>query len=89
MLRIRDLAATRTRYVLQDLHPAAQGGLGGEPQACLPALPGRGSEPSAQATQAQRQRGEPRAATCGVGGERDVVDGLRFGRAVRRPVFAR
>lgn len=37
---------------------------------------------------AQRQRSEPRTPTGGDGGKRDVVDGFRLGRAVRRAAAA-
>ena len=68
MLRIRDLAATRTRYgYFPDLYPAAQGRMVREPQASLPALPTGWTKPSAQgspersrrAAQAQRQCCQP------------------------------
>ncbi len=70
--------------LLPDLHSAATRGMAREPQACLPALPGGWIEPSAQASSPQRQRCQARTAACRRGTERYVVDGLRFGRPVRR-----
>lgn len=53
-----------------------------EPLARVSTLSGGWSEPSNQEAPAERQRSQPRAAVCRLGGERDVLDGLRLERAV-------
>ena len=64
VMRIRDLAATRTRYGYFRIYIL---------------LRREGwTEPSAQEPKAQRQRGQPRTPTCCTGGEQDVVDGFRL-----------
>ncbi len=79
----RSGSSTGALWLFPDLHPATQGGLAGEPQAGLSALPGGQVEPSAQAPPPQRQRGEPRTPACGLGAQRDVVDGLCLGCLIR------
>lgn len=44
--------------------------------------------PSAQASSPEHQRYEPQATARGVGRQREAVDGLRLGRAVRLPAAA-
>lgn len=90
MLRIRDLAATRTRYGYFRIYILLRregwlvnhervyrlyrdDGLRLRLKALLSEVEGR---PRRNVSAA------PRAAACGAGGERDVVDGLRLGRVV-------
>jgi len=70
--------------VSADLGAASSGGVGGEPQACLPALPLGGPVYEASEASTTPKQRDAYATADGRPRQRELVHGLHGGRAVRR-----
>ena len=78
VMRIRDLAATRTRYGYFRIYILLRREGWVVNHKRVYRLYRNDGLSLRQEAEAQRQRCQPRAATCGTGRERDVVDGFRL-----------